>query len=633
MYDERVLRGVGRSAAWVITDQTRWIHRRVETITFPSPDDVVVRRRLSIDFTIPPALRPATQLDGEADGAELAIHPQGQHGDGPPDWTDQFGERALYYVPLSVLRKWPPVPKLDLRIGSSDPIPLLTRKQNGVTDAALLTEVARQRLVARGRLSGEQALHPVLAELILRIATQGEAAATVALGQLRRPGVDSGDTHEGQRLELADDPAFLDIAGGLLSKTILWLRVVGKPHERHIVKFAYDARVKDFDKLKTFSAAAFGWEGLNINLEVPHIGNAGSYHLQFSVPAPMTICDAQIELTSHGLSAEVDEGATGVAEGVTNDPEVSEQGAEAAGDADTPVAAEPDGHGEDEEGEPDNQAATAGDDEEDLFSDRLEMSAEPEGRRAHFYVTGPRPLYVADAKVTLLLDKEGPILGAFVAALLITALMGAYWVGRGAVVDVGGAAFGLLFLVPGLLAYLVVRPGQHAAAGRLFKGVKLLVLASGLLPLLAAVGFVLNGDGAATTALCVWLLFLAALSALNATLLGLSAFLPRGANMTPLTSAPANPDAHEEIVADPPAFDRDDAYHELAELVRDADDPDQLAWLRLHAETVDLEEETRLDLLARIDAKLGEHDSEGQMDEPADTDQDADDGSGPERLG
>lgn len=581
MYDERILRAVGRGAAWAIADQARWVHRRVETVSFPSPDDVVVRRRLSIDFTIPSALRPATGRYDQPDAPEFSSYPPDGDSDGPPDWSAAVTEPSLYYVPLSVLRKWPPVPHLDLRIGSNEPIPLLTRKQNGVTDAALLSEVARRRLVIRAQLQSDDRLDPQLAQLVERIATSGEAAATVALGHLRRPATGTDDAAERQRLALSEDRQFLDIAGGLLSKTILWLRVVGLPHERHIVKLSYDARVEDFDELKTFSAVAFGWEGFNITLEVPHIGNAGSYHLQFSVPAPMKICDAQVELTSRGLSAE--DGA---------EPQVPAR--EDSGSENTDGPALPDG------------SAAAANESQMAAAAALEMSAEPDGQRAHFYVTGERPLYVAEAKVSLLLDKGGPILGAFIASALITAMLAAYWVGRDAVVEVGGAAFGVLFLVPGLLAYLIVRPGQHVAAGRLFKGVKLLVLASGLLPLLAAIGLVLNGSGGVTNALCVWLGSLTILSVLNTLLLGLSLFLPRGVNQTPLTSAPAAPDIEEEVVPNPEELDKAAAYAALSEQVKEVRDKAQLRWLRLHAETIRIEDAERAELLAEIDQKLAQ---------------------------
>jgi hypothetical protein len=127
VYLEEVLIRVGGSALDAFLRQAEWIHRRVERVTFPARNEPIIRRTVTIDFTIPDALRPT---DPKLDGAT---------------------SDGLFYVPLSVLRKWPPVLQLDLRNEQDEPIPLLTRSQNGIADKALLVALAQ-------KVAGEEAL-------------------------------------------------------------------------------------------------------------------------------------------------------------------------------------------------------------------------------------------------------------------------------------------------------------------------------------------------------------------------------------------------------------------------------------------------------------------------------------------
>jgi hypothetical protein len=99
MYEKDKLEAVGRSAADVLHNRHEWIHRRVESLSFPSPDASIDRRYLSIDFTIPNVA------------------------------PIQHAGRNRYYVPLSLIRKWPPLLRLDLTYEGHS-VPFLTRTQN-----------------------------------------------------------------------------------------------------------------------------------------------------------------------------------------------------------------------------------------------------------------------------------------------------------------------------------------------------------------------------------------------------------------------------------------------------------------------------------------------------------------------
>src|SRR5205823_6557559 len=102
----------GVRGAALLEREERWIHRRVESMTLGP--DLLVRRRLSIDFTVP------------ADLHEIRVG---------------GGNEILSYLPLSVLRKWPPLWNLDIEDEWRRPLPLLTSIENGIVDAAALVEL------------------------------------------------------------------------------------------------------------------------------------------------------------------------------------------------------------------------------------------------------------------------------------------------------------------------------------------------------------------------------------------------------------------------------------------------------------------------------------------------------------
>ena len=129
MHNREQLERVGQSAAVVLRREATWIHRRVETLGFPLPDTPTVRRRISIDFSIPPGLAPIDPGTGQR----------------PP----------RFYVPLSILRKWPPLDRLDLFGEDGRSIPFLTGQQNRELDGIVLGQMATD-LAGGGRLTDDE---------------------------------------------------------------------------------------------------------------------------------------------------------------------------------------------------------------------------------------------------------------------------------------------------------------------------------------------------------------------------------------------------------------------------------------------------------------------------------------------
>lgn len=264
MFTDSQLVAAGESAAGAVAERSKWIHRRVEQITFPLPSERMYRRDVSIDFTIPNV---------------AAVNSE------PPN---------RYYVPLSLLERWPPILRLDLRSAEGQPIPLLTSDQNAIADAALLRAVARRALEKAGfKLNDE--LSETIDRLagLRRSARQLPARREVMNGTLLSliPPRTLGDRTPEQEA-LAQDHLFMELAGAMPRMTLLWLRVEGSPGDREVVKLSYDAPFRR--RIKPWSRQAFAMSPLIVDFGAPHLGGSGSYHLAVSVPPPLLISDAAL---------------------------------------------------------------------------------------------------------------------------------------------------------------------------------------------------------------------------------------------------------------------------------------------------------------------------------------------------
>jgi hypothetical protein len=438
----------------------------VESVTFPARNDPIVRRHLSIDFSIPEEL---AAIDGDADR-----HPD---------------DDLFFYVPVSVLRKWPPVLQLDLRNEQDEAIPLLTRDQNAVTDGALLLSLAED--VTRGS--------PVLRESDIpghleTIAARPGDEARAALTAIIPPDPDHDD--ELQRA-LRVSPEFLDLAGGLVDNTLLWLRVCGRRSERTIVKFAYDV-ARELD-VSAWDQAAFGIAPHEAKVETPHIGSAGSYHLAVVSPAPLDIVDAELTLSRRLTPLHnVDEGEV-----------IARCTAEQSRELEGPM-------------------------QPHLEERDLRLYAGTAGSQARFYIAGRRDGWFGSLRISIAVQKSGFLQGAAIAGTLIAALLVAYALGFGTISKKPERITSVLLLVPPLLAYLVVRPSDHQLARDFLSGTRRLLLISGLLPIINAASLAIGGDASwvEATAWCS-----GCVAAVLAVVLWLGVWLPTGGRKMPLSSA------------------------------------------------------------------------------------------------
>lgn len=419
MHTDDQLKAVGESAARPIAERSKWIHRRVEQITFPLPSDRVYRRDISIDFTIP----------------DLA----------PVDEDLRDGS-LRYYVPLSLLERWPPLLRLDLRAGDGRPIPLLTSDQNATIDAALLRAIARD-VLGRSGLS----LNAEMEEQIDRLAglrefdrqpPPRERVLTGTLLSLIPPSTLGKRSPESEAL--ASDDLFVELAGAMPRTTILWLRVDGSAGDREVVKLSYDAPFRT--RIDQRSRKAFGFEPLVVDFQAPHLGGSGSYHLAVSVPPPLMISDSALLLMQPQT-------ALGI-------PHVQR-----------PVT-----------------GCTSSQQSEDFASSEgvLSLYAHNESRDARFYVSGPRTGSQGKVRIATVVARSGLIRPGAMAGLAITALLAVVTLRLGESLTNREAVVTTLLVAPALLAYLVVRPADHVVVGQYVGGLRRVLIMLGTLPLVAA---------------------------------------------------------------------------------------------------------------------------------------------------
>jgi hypothetical protein len=217
---------IADAADQLLRRQAAWRHRRVETLTMLSHEQV--RRHVSVDFTVPAELRERLRLSD----------------------ADEFA------VPLAFLAKRPLV-HFDLRNEEGHSIPLLTAEQSTMIGRELLEQALEGDLAAQD--AGEEtqlAVIPEASELIEVVLGEGDVTGTVERLE-RRHGLDPLDD-------------FRDLAEILSRSFVLWAVVRGL-ERRRVFKFAYD---------EPFSQRL----GLAYVYAAPGSTEAWSYHAEVAVP-------------------------------------------------------------------------------------------------------------------------------------------------------------------------------------------------------------------------------------------------------------------------------------------------------------------------------------------------------------
>ena len=209
--------------AALLTRQAAWRHRRVETLTVLSHEQV--RRAVSVDFTVPAEHRADVRLSDR-------------------EWV----------VPLALLAKRPLV-NFDLRAEDESAVPLLRAEETQV--------IARELLYVMLELDREEAADdPDAGPLIERLLAAGPddagaVSADVAVLDERFGGL----------------PGFAALADRL-ARGFLLCAVVGDVDRRRVLKFAYDEPLARPGRFAHF-------------YDAPGCTEAASYHAEVDVPDEM----------------------------------------------------------------------------------------------------------------------------------------------------------------------------------------------------------------------------------------------------------------------------------------------------------------------------------------------------------
>jgi hypothetical protein len=228
---------IGSALVPLILAPSAWTHRRVETVDVLTFE--LVRRHVSVDFTVPAGLREQLSIPG----------------------TSQF------VVPLATLRK-EPLRHFDLRDELGGAVPVLGREHDGALAWAAL-------LWAASNVAGIGELAPRVIDRLRLIATaRGEEVRTL-LDDFYADA--AGD--EQLALLAADDSMRLLLAD--LAENYVLAGVLDDVGRRRVLKYSYDS----------FHAPAastwrrrLGWEPLVIELDVPSATRAASFHAEVVMP-------------------------------------------------------------------------------------------------------------------------------------------------------------------------------------------------------------------------------------------------------------------------------------------------------------------------------------------------------------
>ena len=383
-----------------------WMNRRVEA--FELIDDVRVRRRVSLDFTLP---------------AEVKLRLEG------PEAVEVTPE-SLPVVPLTILRKRK-LRRFDLRDEQGGAVPVLTTTENGLLGWASLCQLAE---MITGEWPKGRLRHELLGIAMGECGTPGQPSeARDALEWLQEDEV-------GKRL--LDNPDFRDTAVLLETGFVLFAEIEPEVGRRRVLKLSYDEPLRDEPKEKgpLELPIQLGWRPYPLEISLPAIGTARSFHFELGIPDGLEVVKASLEVNGMPVSSE----------------------------------------------------------------------ALP-GSRTHLGLDEPRYGTDGSAVVHVRAERQGFLSSALLLGIVTAVLLSAGFARLDVIAADVEAVGPVLLIVPALLAAFLVRPGEHALAGRILSATRISLTLAGLANVLAAA--ILIADLDAETRCLAWLvpLFLAAI--------------------------------------------------------------------------------------------------------------------------
>jgi hypothetical protein len=350
-----------------------------------------------------------------------------------------------FWIPVTFLAKRPPRSNIDLRDDRDRVVPLLTRRENNeITHAAVMT-AARELLPA----DPSQLLQSLLCELVTCDGIASEVALVLAKEALRS---------EGATLSSEKALAFVESLRVLSGNYAAWVAFQGRPGERRVIKFHYDV---EFDRqrvlrqrraVKNYVVYARRSEEIHA-LDVEEIGDKNPYSPLRRLAARIASATG-LGAVNVGIESPYIVGSDSYHLQVESPPGVETR------DIDLFATV-------DEEGDADSWKRDHG---AHLYVNRARLAEEGAGI----------------ALLTLRIGRRGFMTLAWLSAVLSAAILWLFDLTAEKHIESPEATAAVLLFGPALLAALVVRPGEHPVATKLFSGVRLLVALSGVLVVGAA---------------------------------------------------------------------------------------------------------------------------------------------------
>jgi len=226
---------------FLVLDQSQWVHRRVEYISFTN--DETLRRRVSLDFITHAAL------------------------------PRNSSNNKVRVIPLTFLRKGL-VERLDVVDESGRTLPVYTTEQNA--------QFAEEILIATyEHVADEPPSEPIrvaMSNVIRATEHEGEEATNLLLSILRHPQL---SLEELKRVEVLEPLIRL-----FATSFLLLTEIESGDSERRIVKFAYErplvmARTKGHRFRNHYNSWSGKWD---YQASTPSIDRCQSYHVEFESP-------------------------------------------------------------------------------------------------------------------------------------------------------------------------------------------------------------------------------------------------------------------------------------------------------------------------------------------------------------
>jgi hypothetical protein len=248
----------------LLTNEPRWIHRRVETIDLLAQE--LVRRQVSVDLTLPESLHDDLRI----------------------------GAGGPWCVPIAILQKRP-LRNFDLR-ENDETRPILGASSGGPIAAGIVTAAARLACAP-------DALEPGVASLLQLIARSDLEDARAALEELR---AGAADTPQIATI-LADETSGYFLA--TFAESYLLVALLAEPRGRRVLKYAYDEHLQPAGQASRPRRLGrrLGWSPLVVDVDVSTAAHTASYHAEVVVPEELRL-DAWIvdERTEELLSTDIE---------------------------------------------------------------------------------------------------------------------------------------------------------------------------------------------------------------------------------------------------------------------------------------------------------------------------------------